>query len=70
MFISAGFDAHVADDMSHLALTDNDYRWVTEKLLEIARKHSGGRVLSMLEGGYEPSVLARSVVAHINVLIG
>ncbi len=70
VFISAGFDAHVADDMSHLALNDNDYRWVTEKLLEVARKHANGRVLSMLEGGYEPSVLARSVVAHINVLIG
>ncbi len=70
VFISAGFDAHVADDMSHLALTDNDYRWVTEKLLEVARKHANGRVLSMLEGGYEPTVLARSVVAHINVLIG
>lgn len=70
VFISAGFDAHVADDMSHLALTDNDYRWVTEKLLDVAKAHAKGRVLSMLEGGYEPSALARSVVAHMNVLIG
>ena len=70
VFISAGFDGHVADDMSHLALTDNDYRWVTERLLEVARHHADGRILSMLEGGYEPAALARSVVAHMNVLIG
>ncbi|MDQ2091108.1 histone deacetylase family protein [Marimonas arenosa] len=70
LFISAGFDAHVADDMSHLRLTDNDYRWVTERLVEVAKTHAGGRIVSMLEGGYEPAALARSVVAHINVLIG
>ena len=70
LFISAGFDAHVADDMSHLQLTDNDYRWVTERLVEIARTHAGGRIVSMLEGGYEPTVLARSVATHIDVLIG
>lgn len=69
LFISAGFDAHVADDMSHLQLTDSDYRWVTERLLDVAKKHSGGRIVSMLEGGYEPPVLARSVVAHLDVLI-
>ncbi|WP_137701421.1 histone deacetylase family protein [Marimonas lutisalis] len=70
LFISAGFDAHVADDMSHLQLTDADYKWVTEQLLAVARKSAQGRVLSMLEGGYEPAALARSVVAHMNVLIG
>ncbi len=70
LFISAGFDAHVADDMSHLQLTDGDYTWVTQELVAVARRHAGGRVLSMLEGGYEPGALARSVVAHMNVLIG
>lgn len=70
LFVSAGFDAHVADDMSHLQLTDEDYTWVTQELLAVARRHAGGRVLSMLEGGYEPGALARSVVAHVNVLIG
>ncbi|WP_372611541.1 histone deacetylase family protein [Aquicoccus sp.] len=70
LFISAGFDAHVADDMSHLQLTDDDYTWVTQELLALARRHAGGRVLSMLEGGYEQGALARSVVAHMNVLIG
>lgn len=70
VFISAGFDAHVADDMSNLQLTDHDFRWVTERLMEVARAHAGGRIVSMLEGGYEPSALARSVAAHIDVLLG
>ena len=70
VFISAGFDAHIADDMSHLRLTDNDYRWITKQLVEIASTHAQGRIVSMLEGGYEPAALARSVVAHMNVLIG
>ncbi|MGR3365753.1 MAG: histone deacetylase family protein [Maritimibacter harenae] len=70
LMISAGFDAHVADDMSSLALTDDDYEWVTAKLADIAARHCEGRIVSMLEGGYEPAVLARSVVRHLNVLIG
>ncbi|MDU8927488.1 histone deacetylase family protein [Alisedimentitalea sp. MJ-SS2] len=70
VFISAGFDAHVADDMSHLSLTDPDYRWVTEELVKLAKTHANGRIVSMLEGGYEPAALARSVVAHIDAMIG
>lgn len=70
LFISAGFDAHLLDDMSGLALTENDYRWLTAELVGIAGRHAQGRILSMLEGGYEPGPLARSVVAHVNALIG
>ena len=70
LFVSAGFDAHVRDDMSSLALTENDYRWLTTEMVKIARTHAQGRILSMLEGGYEPGALARSVVAHVNALIG
>lgn len=70
LFISAGFDAHLLDDMSGLALTENDYRWLTTELVGIAGRHAEGRILSMLEGGYEPGPLARSVVAHVNALIG
>ena len=70
LFISAGFDAHILDDMSGLELVDSDYAWITEELLAIARRHADGRVLSMLEGGYELGALARSVVAHLKVLIG
>lgn len=70
IFISAGFDAHVADDMSHLQFVDDDYRWITQKLSAVARTHAKGRIVSMLEGGYELNALGRSVVAHLNVLVG
>lgn len=70
LFISAGFDAHLLDDMSSLALTEDDYRWLTRELVALANTHASGRILSMLEGGYEPGALARSVVAHINALMG
>jgi len=69
LFISAGFDAHVLDDMSNLNLTEADYGWITEELCNIANKQADGRILSMLEGGYEPGALARSVVRHLNALI-
>ncbi|MAM63122.1 histone deacetylase family protein [Maritimibacter sp. UBA3975] len=70
LLISAGFDAHVADDMSSLQLTDDDYAWVTQALADVAGRHAEGRIVSMLEGGYEPGVLARSVVRHLDVLLG
>ncbi|PCI59424.1 MAG: deacetylase [Gammaproteobacteria bacterium] len=70
IFISAGFDAHIEDEMSQLSLTEADYRWVTDKLKIIANKYSEGRIVSSLEGGYALSALGRSVVAHINGLIG
>ncbi len=70
IFISAGFDAHMADDMSSLALSDDDYGWLTTELVRIAARHSNGRIVSMLEGGYEPHALARSVVKHLDALLG
>ena len=70
LFISAGFDAHVDDDMSGLALVEADYAWVTQKLRELARKWGKGRIVSVLEGGYELNALGRSVAAHIKVLSG
>ncbi len=70
LFISAGFDAHVADEISQIELFDNDYRWVTEQLVSVAKEHAQGRIVSVLEGGYELGALGRSVVAHINGLIG
>lgn len=69
LFISAGFDAHVLDDMSSLALTDQDYAWITRELHSIAQEHCEGRVMSMLEGGYEVAALARSVVSHLKELL-
>jgi acetoin utilization deacetylase AcuC-like enzyme len=70
LFISAGFDAHALDDMSGLAFTDADYGWITEKLVGLAGRHCQGRILSMLEGGYDTGSLARSVVAHLKALLG
>jgi acetoin utilization deacetylase AcuC-like enzyme len=69
LFISAGFDAHIEDDMAMLRFTDSDYAWVTGVLHDVARRHAGGRIVSMLEGGYALSALGRSVVAHLKALL-
>jgi acetoin utilization deacetylase AcuC-like enzyme len=68
IFISAGFDAHILDDMSSLQLSEADYGWITQELSAIADRHAEGRILSMLEGGYEPGALARSVISHLKAL--
>ncbi|MBS3935929.1 MAG: histone deacetylase family protein [Sulfuritalea sp.] len=68
LFISAGFDAHYEDDMASMGLFEADYAWVTERLIEVARESAQGRIVSMLEGGYALSALARSVTAHIKAL--
>jgi len=70
LFISAGFDAHRDDDMAMLGLVDADYAWVTQQLKDIAHRHSEGRIVSSLEGGYELGALARSVGRHVRVLAG
>ena len=70
VFFSAGFDAHVEDDMAMLRLVEADYAWVTRKIKAVADKYAEGRMVSVLEGGYNLSALARSVVAHIKVLGG
>jgi acetoin utilization deacetylase AcuC-like enzyme len=67
---SAGFDAHAEDDMAMLRFSDADYAWVTEQLKAVADKHAGGRMVSMLEGGYALSALGRSAVQHIKVMAG
>jgi len=70
LFISAGFDAHREDDMGGLALCEADYVWVTGELKKLALCHAGGRIVSVLEGGYALPALARSATAHIKVLSG
>ena len=69
LLISAGFDAHGADDMSHLRLTTEDYAWVTAVACGVANRHAGGRIVSTLEGGYELRSLAASASAHIETLM-
>jgi len=68
IFISAGFDAHREDDMGQLNLNEQDFAWITERVKEVARRFSKGRIVSCLEGGYVMSALARSVEAHVRVL--
>lgn len=70
VFISAGFDGHREDDMGNLGLLEADYAWVTQRIVDVARRHAGGRIVSCLEGGYDLSSLARSAAAHVKVLIG
>jgi acetoin utilization deacetylase AcuC-like enzyme len=69
VLISAGFDAHRSDPLAQLLLDEDDYTWVTERLLEIAYRHSRGRVVSSLEGGYDLAALAASAAAHVRVLM-
>jgi acetoin utilization deacetylase AcuC-like enzyme len=70
LFVSAGFDAHREDDISHLGWTDEDYRWVTKALVDVADAHCGGRLVSVLEGGYCLPALARCAELHVRALIG
>ena len=70
VFVSAGFDAHRDDPLAYLKLADEDYRWVTERLVEVAGRDAEGRVVSTLEGGYNTQALARCVVEHVSVLAG
>lgn len=70
ILISAGFDAHIEDDMSDLRLRDQDFSWVTTQIKNIADKYAQGRIVSTLEGGYALSALGRSVAEHIKALIG
>ena len=70
IFISAGFDAHREDELGQLRLVESDYEWITRKLVQVAERHAGGRIVSCLEGGYALGALARSVSAHLRVLAG
>ncbi|MEJ8812315.1 histone deacetylase family protein [Variovorax ureilyticus] len=68
VFVSAGFDAHRDDDLGQLKLNENDYGWITSRIVDVARRHAQGRIVSMLEGGYNLDALARSVEEHLRVL--
>ena len=70
IFISAGFDAHREDDLGQLGLVEADYEWITLRIKGLAERHSQGRIVSCLEGGYNLGALARSVAAHVRVLAG
>ncbi|MCB1519611.1 MAG: histone deacetylase family protein [Hyphomicrobiaceae bacterium] len=69
ILISAGFDAHRDDPLASLELVEDDFMWVTRRLVDIAEKQCDGRVVSMLEGGYDLKALARSVGVHVKTLM-
>jgi len=69
VLISAGFDAHEADPLANLRLKEPDFAWATEEICRVAAYHAKGRVVSMLEGGYDLAALARSVAVHVKVLM-
>jgi len=70
LFISAGFDAHLEDPLASISLLDQDYVWITQKLMDIADRHADGRIVSMLEGGYALPALSRCATAHVRGLMG
>lgn len=67
--ISAGFDAHWRDPLASLNLREADFAWATRKLIELADRHAAGRVVSILEGGYDLDALAKSTAAHVSALM-
>ncbi len=69
LFLSAGFDAHHRDERANMNLGKEDYHWATEKLMAIAAKHCGGRLISVLEGGYDLLGLAESAEIHVKTLL-
>ncbi|HET7930969.1 MAG TPA: histone deacetylase family protein [Rhodanobacteraceae bacterium] len=69
LIISAGFDADARDPLAQLNLHADDYRWISERLRELADRHAGGRIVSMLEGGYDLTALAEGTAAHVAALL-
>ncbi|MCB9944418.1 MAG: histone deacetylase family protein [Geminicoccaceae bacterium] len=70
VMLSAGFDAHELDPLAQMELVEDDFRWAAERSVELAQRHSDGAVVSVLEGGYHPPALGRSVIAHLEGLAG
>ena len=70
LLVSAGFDAHRADPLAQLQLVADDFAWATRRLLDLARRHAGGRLVAALEGGYDLAALQECVGAHLAALAG
>jgi acetoin utilization deacetylase AcuC-like enzyme len=69
VIISAGFDAHMRDPLANLQFTEADFGWATRRIMEVADKTAGGRLISILEGGYDLEGLSQSVAAHVTALM-
>ncbi|WP_426702167.1 histone deacetylase family protein [Rhodanobacter sp. Col0626] len=70
ILVSAGFDAHRDDPLADIRLGEEDYAWLTERLVALACTHANGRLISTLEGGYDLTALAASTSAHVSALMG
>ncbi len=69
VIISAGFDAHMRDPLANINLAEADFAWATQKIMDVADRFAGGRVISLLEGGYDLQALGNSVAAHVATLM-
>jgi acetoin utilization deacetylase AcuC-like enzyme len=69
VIVSAGFDAHHSDPVGSLGLEAEDFEWLTQAAVDIADSYAEGRLVSALEGGYNPPVLAECVATHLEVLL-
>jgi acetoin utilization deacetylase AcuC-like enzyme len=69
VIISAGFDAHMRDPLANINLAEADFVWATQKIMDLADTFAGGRVISLLEGGYDLQALGNSVAAHVATLM-
>jgi len=70
IIVSAGFDAHRRDPLAQLRLETEDFAWISRELLALAGRHTGGKLVSSLEGGYDLEALADATAAHVRVLMG
>ena len=69
MLVSAGFDAHRNDPLADIRLGQDDFMWISQRLVALASMHAGGRLVSTLEGGYDLNALAASSSAHVHALM-
>lgn len=70
VLLSAGFDAHMDDDMSNINLSSEGYSWIMQRMLDLAEDHAGGRLISILEGGYSLKRLPELIKNHLEILMG
>jgi acetoin utilization deacetylase AcuC-like enzyme len=69
IIVSAGFDAHMRDPLANINLVEADFVWATQKIMDVADQSADGRLISVLEGGYDLEALANSAAAHVTTLM-
>ena len=69
IIISAGFDAHMRDPLANINLVEDDFAWATQKIMDVADHCADGRIVSLLEGGYDLLALGKSAAAHVTALM-